>query len=145
MITTVSLTSHHQLGGLFADPAGRVRAPVLRSRGKPHILSPGTGQLPLTSARKAQLEDHQLTDFSEADLVLVRVATSAYGIHLFNKLRIPAMPESGPAFVHFRIFIASGEPPKMHSIHTEEKEDADGSKSYRAIFTNDDELEWFET
>jgi len=45
-----------------------------------------------------------------------------------------------------RIFIAGGdEPPKLHSIHTEEKDDESGGKTYRAIFTEQDELEWFDT
>ncbi|KAL4727519.1 hypothetical protein ACLX1H_006433 [Fusarium chlamydosporum] len=69
--------------------------------------------------------------------------TSAYGIHLFGKLRIPAMPDpSGPAYIHFRIFIGGGdEPPKLHCIHTEEREDSSGGKTYRAVFTKNDELE----
>jgi hypothetical protein len=56
------------------------------------------------------------------------------------------MPESGPAYIHFRAFIGGGdEPAKLHSIHTEEKDDAGGGKTYRAIFTKDDPLEWFDT
>jgi hypothetical protein len=75
----------------------------------------------------------------------VRVAVSAYGIHLFGKLRIPALPDSGPAYIHFRMFVAGGEPATLHSIHTEEKEVDGGDKTYRAIFTGDDPLEWFDT
>lgn len=71
---------------------------------------------------------------------------SAYGIHLFGKVRIPALPESGPAFIHVRIFIGGEEEgAKLHSIHTEEKDEEGGGKTYRAIFTNSDELEWFDT
>ncbi|POR35374.1 Uncharacterized protein TPAR_04432 [Tolypocladium paradoxum] len=91
------------------------------------------------------LNDHQLAGFGPAELVSVRVASSAYGVHLFGKVRIPAMPESGPAYIHFRAFIAGGEePPKLHSIHTEEKVEAGGGRTYRAVFTRDDGLEWFD-
>ena len=79
----------------------------------------------------------------------MRVAPSAYGVHLFGKLRIPALPDSGPAYVHFRAFDgdpkAGGAGSKLHSIHTEDKERPDGHHSHRAIFTKDDPLEWFDT
>ncbi|WYZ34375.1 hypothetical protein EsH8_I_000651 [Colletotrichum jinshuiense] len=91
------------------------------------------------------LDDHQLASFGPEDFVSVRVAVSAYGIHLFGKIRIPALPDSGPAYIHFRAFVPGGEPPKLHSFHTEEKEHPDGDKTYRAIFTKDDALEWFDT
>ncbi|KAF4464642.1 hypothetical protein FALBO_8525 [Fusarium albosuccineum] len=92
------------------------------------------------------LSDHDLAGFSAEDIESVRVATSAYGIHLFGKLHIPALPDSGPAYIHFRVFIGGGDdPPKLHSIHTEEREDSSGGKTYRAIFTKNDELEWFDT
>ncbi|CAH0055059.1 unnamed protein product [Clonostachys solani] len=90
------------------------------------------------------LEDEDLRKFDISNLTAVRVATSAYGIHLFGKIRIPALPDSGPAYIHVRLFI-SEEPAKLHSIHTEEREEADGDKKYRAIFTEKDELEWFDT
>ncbi|KAI5462985.1 hypothetical protein BGZ63DRAFT_422391 [Mariannaea sp. PMI_226] len=99
-------------------------------------------------AAVAKLSNEELTHFSVENVESVRVAPSAYGTHLFAKLRIPALSadDDGPAYVHFRVFIAGGdEPPKLHSIHTEEKEHADGDKTYRAIFTKDDELEWFDT
>ncbi|TGJ87672.1 hypothetical protein E0Z10_g1117 [Xylaria hypoxylon] len=90
------------------------------------------------------LSDSNLTSFSNADLESVRVAQSAYGIHLLGKIRLPAMPDSGPAYLHVRVFV-SDEPAKLHSIHTEEREEPDGGKRYRAIFTKDDALEWFDT
>ncbi|KAH6895145.1 hypothetical protein B0T10DRAFT_557381 [Thelonectria olida] len=97
-------------------------------------------------AAAKNISNDELTDFSTGDVESVRVATSAYGIHLFAKLRIPALADDGPAYVHFRVFIGGGgDPPKLHSIHTEEKEHSDGDKTYRAIFTKDDELEWFDT
>ncbi|KAF4831053.1 hypothetical protein CGCSCA4_v014101 [Colletotrichum siamense] len=94
-----------------------------------------------------ELDDDQLAGFSSKDLVAVRVAVSAYGVHLFGKIRIPAMSDSGPAYIHFRAFDVPGgdEPAKLHSIHTEEKEHSDGDKTYRAIFTKNDPLEWFDT
>ncbi|KAG9253588.1 uncharacterized protein F5Z01DRAFT_147570 [Emericellopsis atlantica] len=98
-------------------------------------------------AAAQKLSDDDLTAFQTSDFTSVRVATTAYGIHLFGKIRIPALAESGgPAYIHVRIFIAGGdEPPKLHSIHTEEKDDESGGKTYRAIFTEQDELEWFDT
>ncbi|KAH8883959.1 hypothetical protein GQ53DRAFT_752499 [Thozetella sp. PMI_491] len=93
------------------------------------------------------LSDHDLAGFTEADFVEVRVGRSAYGVHLFGKVRIPALPDSGPAYIHFRAFTdgPEGEPAKLHSIHTEEKEHESGDKTYRAIFTKKDPLEWFDT
>jgi hypothetical protein len=74
------------------------------------------------------------------------VAVSAYGFHLFGKVRIPAMPDSGPAYILFRAFDAGkDEDATLHSIHTEEKEHPDGDKTYRAIFNEDDPVEWFDT
>ncbi|KAM0339814.1 hypothetical protein ACHAPU_010767 [Fusarium lateritium] len=98
-------------------------------------------------AAAGDLSDQDLAAFSADDFEAVRVATSAYGIHLFGKVRIPALSEtSSSAYIHFRIFIAGGdEPPKLHSIHTEERDDPSGGKTYRAIFTKNDELEWFDT
>lgn len=34
---------------------------------------------------------------------------------------------------------------KLHCIHTEEIEKADGTKTFKAIFSDDDPLEWFDT
>lgn len=56
------------------------------------------------------------------------------------------MPEDGPAYIHIRMYSAgSGDEAKLHCIHTEEKEDGSGGFKYRAIFTKDDPLEWFDT
>lgn len=71
---------------------------------------------------------------------------SAYGIHIFGKLRLPAMPDSGPAYVHFRVFSTGpDDQATLHCIHTEERELPGGGFSYRAIFTKNDPLEWFDT
>ncbi|KAJ9157288.1 hypothetical protein NKR23_g129 [Pleurostoma richardsiae] len=95
----------------------------------------------------SHLSDHDLAAFSDADFVAVRVAVTAYGLHLLGKLRIPACPDTGPAYVHFRIFepVGGEEPARLHSIHTEEAPDESGGTKYRAIFTRDDPLEWFDT
>ncbi|KAI9171936.1 hypothetical protein HJFPF1_01427 [Paramyrothecium foliicola] len=91
------------------------------------------------------LNDEQLAGFSADNLEAVRVAVSAYGIHLFAKVRIPALPEAGPSYIHIRIFTTGADSTKLHSIHTEERDAEGGGKTYRAIFTRDDELEWFDT
>jgi len=89
------------------------------------------------------LSDHQLTDFSANDLKEVRIATSAYGKHLFGKV---LLPDSKPhAYFMFRAFIAGGaESAKFHCIHMEEIEKPDGDKAFKAIFLQDDPLEWFD-
>lgn len=96
------------------------------------------------------LSDTELTSFTSSDLEQVRVGMSAYGLHLFGKVRIPAASDSGPAYIHARLFIGGDghdEPgvAKLHSIHTEDLEESDGNHKYRAIFTKDDPLEWFDT
>lgn len=91
------------------------------------------------------LSDSELAGFGVDDFREVRVAVTAYGIILFGKIRIPAMPEDGPAYIHFRAFTGGpDDEAKLHSIHTEEK-DFDGDRKYRAIFTANDPLEWFDT
>ena len=90
------------------------------------------------------LSDTQLAHFSAKDFSEVRVAVAAYGFILFGKVRIPAMSEDGPAYIHFRAFTGGpDDEAKFHSIRTEEKEDSTGGKSYNAIFTDDQPLEWF--
>ncbi|KAK1757552.1 hypothetical protein QBC47DRAFT_376338 [Echria macrotheca] len=91
------------------------------------------------------LTDAELAGFGLDDFREVRVAVSAYGIILFGKVRIPAMPEDGPAYIHFRAFTGGpDDQAKLHSIHTEEKE-VSGDRRFRAIFTASDALEWFDT
>lgn len=97
------------------------------------------------------LSDGDLTSFSASDIDSVRVANSAYGLHIFAKIRIPAVDN---AYIHVRVFGSAKEGTdgssldereyKLHSIHTEEiiKED---DRVYRAIFNKDDALEWFDT
>ncbi|EUC43733.1 hypothetical protein COCMIDRAFT_100050 [Bipolaris oryzae ATCC 44560] len=103
-------------------------------------------------ARVTHLSSPQLTSFTPSDLVLVRAATSAYGIHLFCKVRLPALDNG---YIHVRIFGAAkegtdGSSPdervySLHSIHTEEVVKEDGDRLYRAVFGEEDGLEWFDT
>ncbi|KAF1964255.1 hypothetical protein BU23DRAFT_493291 [Bimuria novae-zelandiae CBS 107.79] len=98
------------------------------------------------------LSDGELTSFSSSDLEAVRVAVSAYGLHLFGKVKIPALDN---AYIHVRIFGSAKDGTdgssvdereyKLHSIHTEEVVKDDGDRVYRAIFGKNDELEWFDT
>lgn len=91
------------------------------------------------------LSDNELVSFGVDDFKEVRVAPSAYGFHLFGKVLIPAI-EEGPAYIHVRFFTAGPErEAKLHSIHTEEKPDDGGGSTFRAIFSKDDPLEWFDT
>lgn len=92
------------------------------------------------------LSDKDLAEaFAVENFKEVRVAKSAYGIHLFGKVRIPSMPADGPAYIHFRLFsTGADDPAKLHAFHTEEKEEEGGGKTFRAIFTDRDPLEWFD-
>lgn len=101
----------------------------------------------------SSLSDDELTSFKlPDDLETVRVGTSAYGLHLFGKLRISA---SQGGYIHVRVFVAAEDGTdgktedervaKLHSIHTEDVEKKDGDHVFRAIFGKDDPLEWFET
>jgi hypothetical protein len=68
-------------------------------------------------AAAEHLDDKELTGFGEDDLYQVREAASAYGRHVFGKVRIPALPDEGPAYIHFRAFTAgSGDQATLHSI-----------------------------
>lgn len=97
-------------------------------------------------AAVTHLSDAELAGFSADDFSLVRAATSAYGHHLFGKVRIPALPDEGPAYIHFRAFTPGpDEQASLHSIHTEDAKGEDGGHTFRAIFTKDDELKWFDT
>jgi hypothetical protein len=83
---------------------------------------------------------------------LVRVASSAYGLHMFGKVKLPALDN---AYVHVRIFGSARDGTdgssldereySLHSIHTEEVIKDDGDRVYRAILGKDDALEWFDT
>jgi hypothetical protein len=101
----------------------------------------------------SSLSDDELASFSfPDDLELVRVANSAYGLHLFGKVKLPA---SDGGYIHVRVFVAAEEGTDgktedervatLHSIHTEDVEGNSGERTYRAIFTQNDPLEWFET
>ncbi|KAH7383382.1 hypothetical protein BKA66DRAFT_512212 [Pyrenochaeta sp. MPI-SDFR-AT-0127] len=103
--------------------------------------------------RKVQdVSDANLTSFSANDLISVRVAVSAYGLHLFGKVRLPAVDN---AYIHIRVFGSAKDGTdgssldereyKLHSIHTEETVKNDGDRVYRAVFGKEDLLEWFDT
>ncbi|GAB1311174.1 SnoaL-like domain-containing protein [Madurella fahalii] len=111
-----------------------------------HLRHEHTKHEPEYFAAVKHLSDAQLAGFGPDDLQEVRVAVSAYGVHLFGKVRIPAMPDDGPAYIHFRAFTGGpDDQASLHSIHTEDKEEPDGGHTFRAIFTKNDSLEWFDT
>jgi hypothetical protein len=98
------------------------------------------------------VSDSDLASFSASDLESVRVASSAYGLHLFGKVKIPTLDN---AYTHIRIFGNAKDGTdgssldereySLHSIHTEEVIKDDGDRVYRAIFGKNDALEWFDT
>jgi len=66
-------------------------------------------------------------------------AYGRYGLHLFGKVRLGKVED---AFIHVRLFV-TGDSAKVHSIHTQEKDEEGGKKSFNAIFREKDPLEWF--
>jgi len=75
----------------------------------------------------------------------VRVAPTPYGIILFGKVKIPALPEDGPCYLHVRFFEpepGTKRPAELHSIRTDSPEENDGS--WEAIFPKERKLEWFD-
>lgn len=103
-------------------------------------------------AAVSSLSNDDLTSFTASDLESVRVGTTAYGLHLFGKVALPAAPGK---YIHVRVFVGAEEGTdgateedrvaKLHSIHTEEVVKEDGDHVYRAIFEKGDALEWFDT
>jgi hypothetical protein len=99
------------------------------------------------------LSDNDLADFSEDDLVAIRAGNVAYGLLVFGKVRIPAkakVPGALGQYFFVRWFVG-GSPDgdgdgdgdvdkevKFHSIYTEEKDDGEGRKRFRAIMSEDD-------
>lgn len=96
-------------------------------------------------AAVAHLSDHDLTAFGIDDFDQVRVGTSAYGYHLFGRVRIPALPKDGPCYIFLRLFDTGKDAEaEFHSFHTEQAVDeVNGGFKYRAVFTKEDKLEWF--
>ncbi|KAB2110945.1 hypothetical protein AG0111_0g1708 [Alternaria gaisen] len=98
------------------------------------------------------LSDADLVSFTAEDLESVRAAVTAYGLHLFGQVKLPALDNG---YIHIRIFGAAKDGTdgssldereySLHSIHTEEVIKEDGDRVYRAIFGKDDALDWFET
>lgn len=122
---------------------------------RPHYPAPAntlTEHEPEYFQAAKDLSDEQLTSFNADNLESVRVAVTAYGLHLFGKVKIPALDNG---YIHVRIFGSAKEGTdgstsdeiehKVHSIHTEEVVKEDGDRKYRAIFGKNDALEWFET
>ncbi|KAH8784076.1 hypothetical protein BGZ57DRAFT_884674 [Hyaloscypha finlandica] len=118
-----------------------------------HLRHDTTKHEPAYFAAVHNLSDKQLTNFSADDLKEVRVAESAYGIHIFGKVLLPdsdpshAYPEkAGDCYFMFRAFIpGEAETAKLHCIHMEEIENEDETKTFKAIFFQNDPLEWFDT
>ncbi|KAL1603760.1 hypothetical protein SLS60_005350 [Paraconiothyrium brasiliense] len=98
------------------------------------------------------VSDHDLASFDSSALEAVRVGEIAYGYHLFDKVKPPALDNG---YIHIRIFISAKDGAngsdleervaKLARILTEEMVKYDGEHVYRAIFGKDDTLGWFET
>jgi hypothetical protein len=116
------------------------------------LSNPQTEHEPEYFQAVKHLSNFELASFSTEDLESVRVAASAYGLHLFGKVKIPAAKD---AYIHIRIFGSAKDGTdgsstdereySLHSIHTEEVVKEDGDRVYKAIFKKNDALEWFDT
>ncbi|ESZ91354.1 hypothetical protein SBOR_8262 [Sclerotinia borealis F-4128] len=91
----------------------------------------------------SHLSDHTLTSFDSSSLKSVRVATSAYGLHLLGKVLLPGTEDK---YFMFRAFIVGdSDTAKLHCIHMEETDvGGEEGKMFRAIFRESDELTWFD-
>ena len=79
----------------------------------------------------------------------MRVAETAYGIHILGAVKLPKVDDG---YIHVRIFVSAKEGTdgrdvdervaKLHSIRTEDDEGGEGG--FRAVFGKKDELAWFE-
>jgi len=86
--------------------------------------------------------DHQLLEPIDVkkDVVQVKTGETAYGLHLFGKLRVHGVDD---AFIHVRLFVTE-ETVKVHAIQTDEHyKDDQGHTHFTAIFREKDVLEWF--
>jgi hypothetical protein len=108
-------------------------------------------------AAVSHLSDAQLTSFDTADLVAVRAGKVAYGVIVFGKVKIPGATASdgSQGYVFVRWFVGGADHDgdglmekdeveyKFHSFYTEDKEEAGGGNTYRAIMGEKDELFFF--
>lgn len=60
-----------------------------------------------SSRVQAHLSNDDLTGFTLENFEEVRVGMSAYGYHLFGRLRIPALPEDGPCYIFLSVSLFS--------------------------------------
>jgi hypothetical protein len=102
----------------------------------------------------ANLSDQELSAFDESNLVAVRAGKVGYGLIVFGKVEIP---KSDGGYVFVRWFVGGDDHDgdgkveaeegeveyKFHSFYSEEKEDGEGKKTYRAIMKKEDELFFF--
>ena len=104
--------------------------------------SDGASSRPVTMSPAASLPSTPApTPGSDSSSGVTKIQAEGVNLHYG-----PKHAESGPAYIHFRLFsTGTDDPIRLHSIHTEEKELPGGGSSYRAVFTKDDPLEWFET
>ncbi|KAK0666218.1 hypothetical protein QBC41DRAFT_326172 [Cercophora samala] len=92
-----------------------------------HIRHEHNKHEPEYFAATEHLSDAELAGFTLDDFQLVRVAVSAYGIHIFGKVRIPSLPDDGPAYIHFRAF--TGGPDDEAKLHCIRKSESSISRS----------------
>jgi len=91
-------------------------------------------------SRVAGHTDHDLLEGVDLEKALVQVRTgdSAYGLHLFGKVKIEKVDD---AYIFVRLFVGEGgKDVKVHCVHTSEDL---ATKKFNGIFHEKDQLEWF--
>lgn len=70
---------------------------------------------------------------------MVDIVDGRYGLHVLGKIKLCKTED---AYIHVRVFVTEDEA-RLHGIQTREHVDLKGNKSFNAIFTRNDPLEWF--
>ncbi|KAI5810102.1 hypothetical protein DFH27DRAFT_538103 [Peziza echinospora] len=86
-------------------------------------------------ASVAHLTDHELESFDASNLEEVRVGTTAYGIHILGKVRLPKVEDS---YIHVRLYVGEEDGQKVYKLHSIYL-DKDG----RVVLPKAEELAWF--
>lgn len=115
-----------------------------------HLRRTHDAHEPQYFAAVSGLSDDEISDFSEKDLIAVRAGNVAYGLIVFGKVRIPAKAKLAGAVeqcIWVRWFVGGEDDDgdgtvekevKFHSIYTEEKDNPEGGRSYRAVMSEDE-------
>lgn len=83
----------------------------------------------------SHLSDTELVQFDEKSLESVRVGQTAYGIHIFGKVRLPHVDN---AYIHVRMYVGEDGGDKTYKLHS-----IFINKDGKLVLTAEDDLDWF--